>query len=143
MSKTLYNENKIWQIQIVALVDARTVPEVPGPLGEHSISKTTIYFWPVPCAPLCSLCFSTFSPKLPAPFSKHLSKNPPNQKKHKKDENVKNVLKNVEKVIQIPKKGHRLGCWGWETWLLLCLGLPRAWNKIFFFTFFHVLEISW
>ena len=70
MSKTLYNENKIWQIQIVALVDTGTVPEVPGPLGEHSKGKTTIYFWPVPCAPFRSLCFSTFSPNLPTPFPK-------------------------------------------------------------------------
>ena len=83
MSKTLYNENKIWQIQIVALVDTGTVPEVPGPLGEHSISKTTIYFWPVPCAPLCSLCFATFFPKLPAPFSKNFSKNPQQWKSQK------------------------------------------------------------
>ena len=44
MSKNLYNENKIRQIQIVALVDTGTVPEVPGPLGEHSKGKTTIYF---------------------------------------------------------------------------------------------------
>ena len=35
-----------------------------------------------------------------------------------------------------PKKGHRLGCWGWETWLLTCLGLPRASKKIFFLIFF-------
>ena len=57
MSKNLYNENKIWQIQIVALVDTGTVPEVPGPLGEHLISKTTIYFWKQIGSPLCSLWF--------------------------------------------------------------------------------------
>ena len=36
----------------------------------------------------------------------------PQVKKRKKEEHFKNVLKNVEKVIQIQKKGHRLGCWG-------------------------------
>ena len=84
------------------------------------------------CAALQPMFCHLFS-KTSGPFSPKLLQK---SKTRKKEENVKNVLKNVEKVIQIQKKGHRLGCWGWETWLLICLGLPRAWKKIFFFTFF-------
>ena len=85
MSKTLYNENKIWQIQIVALVDLRTVPEVPGPLGEHSKGKTTIYFLTCAlCAALQPIGFSTLSPKIPTPFSKHFVENHQKQQSNKR-----------------------------------------------------------
>ena len=105
----------------------------PRPAGwAFNIKNNDLLLTCALCAALQPMFCHLFS-KTSGPFSPKLLQK---SKTRKKEENVKNVLKNVEKVIQIQKKGHRLGCWGWETWLLICLGLPRAWKRIFFFTFF-------
>jgi len=70
-------------------VDLRTVLEVPGPLGEHSKGKTTIYFLTCAlCAALQPMFCHLFS-KTSGPFFQKLlqnskKQNAPNQKKHKK-----------------------------------------------------------